>query len=52
MFLLKAPYTGDESQILLYAIICGVAAVAMIGLIVVSVIMRKKKEKKEDSKEE
>lgn len=50
MFSIHAPLTGDNSQIMMYAIIGGVAVVAMAGLIVASVIARKKKEKENSEK--
>jgi hypothetical protein len=39
---LGIPFTGDETQIVPYIVICGIAAVLILILIIASVLSRKK----------
>lgn len=38
----KIPFTGDETQLLPYIIICVVAVILIVALVIVSIISRKK----------
>ncbi len=38
----RVPFTGDETQLLPYIIICVVAVILIVALVIVSVISRKK----------